>query len=72
MTTQQGQAPAVLYGAAAIAKYLGIAEKPIRHLIARGTIPTFRIGRTVCARPERIDAALAEMERQESAKSSTS
>lgn len=58
------QRPAVLYGAAAIAQYLGIAEKATRHLIARGTIPTFRIGRTVAARPERIDEALVLLEQQ--------
>ena len=55
----------LLYGVAAIAAYLDTPEEATRHLIRKGVIPTFRIGRTVCARPDRIDAALDQLERQQ-------
>lgn len=55
----------LLYGVAAIAAYLDMPEEATRHLIRKGVIPTFRIGRTVCARPDRIDAALDQLERQQ-------
>jgi hypothetical protein len=57
--------PAMLYTAEAIAEYIGVPLEATRHLIRRGVLPTFRIGRTVAARPERIDAALKEIERQQ-------
>ena len=67
MTTEPAtKRAALLYGAKAIAEHLGIREKPTRHLIAKGTIPTFRIGAIVCARPEKIDAALEALEQQAS------
>jgi hypothetical protein len=57
--------PALLYGVAAIAEHIGVAEEATRHLIRKGVLPAFKIGRTVAARPEKIDAALDELERQQ-------
>jgi hypothetical protein len=57
--------PALLHTAEAIAEYVGMPLAATRHLIRKGVLPTFRIGRTVCARPERIDAALDRLERQQ-------
>jgi hypothetical protein len=37
--------PAMLYGAGAIAAYLGMTENACRHLIAERVIPTFRSAR---------------------------
>lgn len=54
--------PALLYGVAAIAEHIGVAEEATRHLIRKGVLPTFKIGRTVAARPERIAAALEALE----------
>ena len=54
--------PTLLYGAGAIASYLGLTEHACRHLIADGVIPTFRIGARVAARRQTIDAWLRERE----------
>jgi excisionase family DNA binding protein len=40
----------ILRGARAIADFLGCSEKAVYHLIERGRIPHYRIGRTICAR----------------------
>jgi hypothetical protein len=56
--------PALLYGVAAIAAHIGVAEEATRHLIRKRVLPTFKIGRTVAARPERIDQALDALERR--------
>lgn len=58
--------PALLYTAHAIAEYIDVPLAATRHLIRRGVIPTFRIGRTVAARPERVDAALEKLEQRQS------
>jgi hypothetical protein len=54
----------VLYGASAIAQFLGIDETPTRHLIAKGVIPTFKIGAKVCARRRTLVAWLDDQERR--------
>jgi hypothetical protein len=54
--------PALLYGVSAIAEHIGVAEEATRHLIRKGVLPTFKIGRTIAARPERIDRALDDLE----------
>jgi hypothetical protein len=66
-TDQSGKParPLLLYGVSAIAAHVGIAEEAARHLIRKGVLPAFKIGRTVAARPERIDAALAALEHQQ-------
>ena len=63
--------PALLYGVARIAEHIGVPEEATRHLIRKGVLPTFKIGRTVAARPERIDAALEQLERDQNATSMT-
>ena len=51
----------LLYGVAAIAEYLGLAERQARHQIEKGRIPTFRIGLAICARPAKLDAWLEKL-----------
>jgi hypothetical protein len=54
----------LLYGAEAIAAFLGIEVKQARHRIDEGKIPTFKIGATVCARRRTLKAWLASLEQQ--------
>ena len=51
-----------LYGVAAIARFLGMPEKPCRHRIEKGEIPTFHIGAIRCARRSTLTGWLAERE----------
>ena len=48
-TTRDDKA-GLLYGAPAIASFLGMRVRQVRHRIKAGQIPTFRIGATICAR----------------------
>jgi len=48
----------LLYGMQAIADFLGIKRSVAYHLAATQRIPTFKIGKTVCARRLKILAAL--------------
>jgi hypothetical protein len=43
--------PQILFGMPAIATFLGL---PQAHLEARGDLPTFKVCRTVCARPDTL------------------
>lgn len=52
----------VLYQVSAIAAFLGMPEKAARHRIATGEIPTFKIGRSICARRSTLNAWIAERE----------
>ena len=56
----------LLYGAPAIARWLGLTVKQARYRIEMGMIPTFRIGGTVCARKPSLTAWLNECERDSS------
>ncbi|SNT05989.1 hypothetical protein SAMN06295912_13535 [Sphingomonas laterariae] len=40
----------LLTGCDAIAKHLGWTTRQVKHRVATGELPTFRTGRTVCAR----------------------
>ena len=40
----------LLYGADAIASHLELTKRQVLHLHEKGEIPTFKTGRTVCAR----------------------
>ena len=40
----------ILRGAAAIADFLGFERRAVYHACSKGSLPTFRIGETVCAR----------------------
>lgn len=58
----------LLYGAAAIGAFLGLTRKQVEPRIARGEIPTFKLGGkargTVCARRTTLRAHLAKLERE--------
>lgn len=45
--TREGE---LLYGAKAIAEFLGIRDRQALYLIEKGSLPVWREGRTVCAR----------------------
>jgi hypothetical protein len=40
----------LLYGLAAIGAAIGITERQAEHLVTKGELPTFKLGRIVCAR----------------------
>lgn len=52
----------LLYGARAIATFLGMREKQVRNRIDQNLIPTFRLGGTVCARKSRLAEWIGELE----------
>jgi hypothetical protein len=52
----------LLYGTRKIADFLGMRQRQIYHLQARGALPTFRVGQTVCARPATLLKWLSEQE----------
>jgi excisionase family DNA binding protein len=54
----------LLYGANAIADYLGIKRRVAYHLIETERIPHFKVGKTVCARRSRLLAAMERLEEQ--------
>lgn len=45
----------LLYGAPAIAAYLGMGERQARYLMEKGTLPSFKIGGKVCASRSVVD-----------------
>jgi hypothetical protein len=56
--------PDLLYGAKAIADFLGLKERSAQHLIETKRIPFFKVGKTVCARRSKLIAAFDELEAQ--------
>jgi hypothetical protein len=52
----------LLYGASAIASFLGLTERQVRHRVRDGELPTFKIGGTVCARRASLIAWLSKRE----------
>jgi hypothetical protein len=60
--TNTTAAPDLLYGAQAIADFLGIKLRSAQHLIETKRIPYFKIGKTVAARRSRLNAALEALE----------
>lgn len=67
MTTENAattDSPTLLIGIRAIACHLGVMPRQIQHHIVAGRIPSFRIGRRVCARPTTVDALIASIERE--------
>ena len=40
----------LLYGLAAIGEHVGLTARQVEHLVAKGELPTFKLGATVCAR----------------------
>ena len=67
MTDTENQKADLLYGAGRIAEFLGLTPDAVYHLAAQKRIPTFRIGRTICARRTTIAAKIAELEADSSA-----
>jgi len=54
--------PDLLYGAKAIADFLGLTEKQARNRIEAGVIPIFRMGGTICARRSTLTAWLTSLD----------
>lgn len=55
--------PDLLHGYAAIAAHLGLTARQAEQMAANG-LPTFKVGRTVCARRSTLAQHFAEQERQ--------
>jgi excisionase family DNA binding protein len=64
MTGPQQSPAAVLTGAPAIARYLGMRESQVRHLVEAKRIPVFKLGKSVAARKATLDQWLVDLERQ--------
>ncbi|ACE89483.1 hypothetical protein RHECIAT_CH0000490 [Rhizobium etli CIAT 652] len=58
----------VLTGHKAIARFLGLTPRQVSWHDEQGNMPTFRIGRTVCARKAKLLQWLDELEEQARAK----
>jgi excisionase family DNA binding protein len=56
--------PDLLYGADAIAAFLGVTRPTVYHLAETKRIPFFKIGKTVCARRATLIAALKALEHE--------
>jgi hypothetical protein len=56
--------PEVLHGARAIADFLGVSEKAVYHMAERKRIPTFKLGKTLCARRSSILTAMDKLEQR--------
>lgn len=55
--------PNLCHGLDEIARHLGLEERQAKHLNDTGRLPTFKLGRNVCALRSTLDAWLAEQER---------
>jgi hypothetical protein len=62
MTDTTAESPDLLYGAHAIADFLGVKLRSAQHLIETKRIPYFKIGKTVCARRSKLLATLEALE----------
>lgn len=51
-----------LYGAAAVAQFMGLPRRAVYHAVAAGRLPVFRIGETVAARKSTLVAWIADQE----------
>ena len=52
----------LLRGIKAIARFIGYSPRATQDLIASGEIPTFRLGRSVCARRSTLNRQFAKLE----------
>lgn len=52
----------LLYGVPAIATHLGLTDRTVYHLHGKGTLPTFKVGKVVCARRSSLATWLAKQE----------
>lgn len=55
--------PKVLYGVKAIAAFLGVRQRQALYMVEQNRLPHYRIGRAVCANPEKITEWLRQQER---------
>ena len=62
MTDTENPKADLLYGAGRIAEYLELSPDAVYHLARQRRLPTFRMGRTICARKSAIAAKLDELE----------
>lgn len=62
----------VLYGASAIASFVGVSRRQAYHLIETANLPTFKLGQIVCARPATVRKWIAERETVARSQSSAS
>ena len=69
MTNTTNSTPDLLYGAHAIADFLGIKLRAAQHLIETKRIPYFKVGKTVCSRRAALLAAFEALEEQQAAAS---
>lgn len=53
----------LLYGVPAIATHLGLTDKQVYHLHDQVKLPTFKVGRKVCARKSALARHFADQER---------
>jgi len=65
-TAMENPPARLLIGAREIARYVTgddgkRSERRVRHMIDRGDIPTFRRGKTICAKASEVDAAIERM-----------
>lgn len=61
-STKSDPAVDVLYGLAAIGAHLGITARQAETIVNRRDIPTFKLGRIVCARRSTLARHFAEQE----------
>lgn len=54
--------PDLLYGLEAIGGHIGLTDRQVEHLVAKGELPTFKMGRTICARRSTLARHFAEQE----------
>lgn len=57
-----GETADLLYGMATIAAHLGMSKRSALHQQEKGLLPTFKMGRTVCARRSTLSAHMADRE----------
>lgn len=57
----------LLRGAEAIARFLGFPRRAVYHAVAKGHLPHFKIGETICARRSTLTAWIAEQEGRKAA-----
>lgn len=67
---KRSNAADMLLGTPAIAKFLNLKPRQVNHLRETAGLTTFNLGRSVCARPNRLRAWLEERERSASGEGS--
>jgi excisionase family DNA binding protein len=62
--TDTASTPDLLYGANAIADFLGVKRSVVYHLIETRRLPSFKVGKVVCARRSTVTAAFERLEQE--------